>query len=119
MASLSHAQAQAVAQPVARPRSRPRRKAKQAHARAGILWIVVGGILLAGVVFVNVAVLQLNLRLDSANAERAKLLAENAALQTEYSRLNSSPRVYAAATRQLGLVYLDPSSYGHVDLARK
>src|SRR5438046_10759290 len=109
----------AVTQPLARPRPRTRSRAKKARARGGILWIAIGGILLAGVVVVNVAVLQLNLRLDSANAERAKLLAQNAALQTEYSRLNSSPRVYAAATRQLGLVYLDPSSYGHVDLARK
>ncbi|HEY6962772.1 MAG TPA: hypothetical protein VI408_12860 [Gaiellaceae bacterium] len=105
----------AVAHPVARRRARTKSK----HARAGILWIVVGGILLAGVVFVNVAVLQLNLRLDSANADRSKLIAQNAALQTDYSRLISSPRISAAATRQLGLVYSDPSTYGHVDLARK
>ncbi len=104
---------------VSHPVARPRRRAKQARARAGILWIVVGGILLAGVVFVNVAVLQLNLRLDSANAERSRLLAQNAALQTDYSRQSSSPRVSAAATRKLGLVYSDPSTYGHVDLARK
>jgi cell division protein FtsL len=104
---------------VAQPVARPRRKAKQVRARAGIVWIVVGGILLAGVVFVNVAVLQLNLRLDSANADRSRLLAQNAALQTDYSRLISSPRISAAATRQLGLVYSDPSTYGHVDLAGK
>ena len=118
MASLSHAQATTVAQPVARPRVRPRGRVKQARARGGILWIAIGGILLAGVVFVNVAVLQLNLRLDSANAERSKLLAENAALQTEYSTLVSTPRVTAAASKQ-GLVYKDPSQYGYVDLAKK
>ena len=119
MASLSHAQATTVAQPVPRPRPRTRSRArKQARARGGILWIAIGGILLAGVVFVNVAVLQLNLRLDSANADRSKLLAENAALQTEYSRLVSSPRVTAAASKQ-GLVYKDPSQYGYVDLAKK
>ena len=66
----------AVTQPLARPRTRSR--ARKARARGGILWIAIGGILLAGVVFVNVAVLQLNLRLDSANAERTKLMAENA-----------------------------------------
>ena len=105
----------AVTQPLARPRAGTRVRTR---ARGGILWIAIGGILLAGVVFVNVAVLQLNLRLDSANAERSKLLAENAALQTEYSRLVSSPRVNAAAAKQ-GLVYKDPSQYGYVNLAKK
>ena len=107
----------AVTQPLARPR--PRSRAKTARARGGILWIAIGGILLAGVVFVNVAVLQLNLRLDSANAERSKLLADNAALQTQYSRLISSPRITAEATKQFGLVYQDPSVYVYVDLAKK
>jgi cell division protein FtsL len=115
MASLSHSQA--YAEPVARPR--PRKRVKRASARGGILWIVVGGILLAGVVFVNVAVLQLNLRLDSTNGERANLVAQNAALQTQYSQLMSSPRVLAAATKQFGLKYQDPSLYGHTNLASK
>jgi cell division protein FtsL len=108
----------AVTQPLARPRATTRTRARKARARGGILWIAIGGILLAGVVFVNVAVLQLNLRLDSANAERSKLLAENAALQTQYSRLISSPRITAAATKQ-GLTYRDPSEYVFVDLAKK
>ena len=119
MATASHAQAAVVSQPVAAPRPRPRRRARSRHARGGILWIAVGGILLAGVVFVNVAVLQLNLRLDSANAERSKLLADNAALQTQYARLMSSPRISAAATKRLGLQYEDPSQYVYVDLAKK
>jgi cell division protein FtsL len=105
----------AVTQPLARPRVR----ARKARARGGILWIAIGGILLAGVVFVNVAVLQLNLRLDSANSERSKLMADNAALQTQYSRLNSTPRITAAAKKQFGLVYRDPSEYVYVDLAKK
>jgi cell division protein FtsL len=108
----------AVTQPLARPRSGTRSRTRR-RARGGILWIAVGGILLAGVVFVNVAVLQLNLRLDSANAERSKLLADNAALQTQYSRLISSARITAAATKQFGLVYRDPSEYVYVDLAKK
>jgi cell division protein FtsL len=118
MTSLSHAQAATVAQPVAAPRPRRRGRARNARARGGILWIAVGGILLAGVVFVNVAVLQLNLRLDTASAERSKLLADDAALQTQYARLMSSPRISAAATR-LGLQYEDPSQYVYVDLAKK
>ena len=116
MASLSHSQAQTV-DPVARPR--PRRKAKtQARARGGILWIAVSGILLGGVVFVNVLVLQLNLSLDSANSERSKLLAQNAALQSQYSALISSPRIESQAAKELGLVYEDPSDYGHIDVSK-
>jgi cell division protein FtsL len=79
----------------------------------------VSGILLAGVVFVNVAVLQLNLRLDSTNSTYAKLQADDAALQSEYSSLVASPRVSAAAMHRLGLVYEDPSQYGFVDLAKR
>jgi len=109
----------AVTQPLARPRVSARARARKARARGGILWIAIGGILLAGVVFVNVAVLQLNLRLDSANAERSKLIAQNANLQTQYSRLISSPRISAAATARFGLQYEDPSQYGYLDLAKK
>ena len=47
------------------------------------MWITVSGILLAGVVFVNVAVLRMNLALDSANSDRAKLHAEIATLQSQ------------------------------------
>lgn len=109
----------AVTQPLARPRVGARSRARKAHARGGILWIAIGGILLAGVVFVNVAVLQLNLRLDSANAERTKLLADNAALQTQYSSLIASPRITAEARKQFGLQYRDPSEAVYVDLANK
>ena len=119
MSSWLHAET-AVAEPRPRTTSRSRRKTRsKARARGGILWIAIGGILLAGVVFVNVAVLQLNLRLDSTNSDRVKLLAQNASLQAQYSQLVSSPRVYAAATKQFGLVYEDPAQYGHVNLAAK
>lgn len=118
MASLSHAQA-ATVDPVARPRPRTRtRKKAQPRARGGILWIVVSGILLAGVVFVNVAVLQLNLSLDSTNSERTKLIAQNAALESQYSALVASQRIQQQAVKQLGLQYSDPSTYGYVNLAR-
>jgi cell division protein FtsL len=121
MASLSHAHASVVAEPVARPRPRTQtrnRKRSQARARGGILWIAVSGILLAGVVFVNVAVLQLNLSLDSANSTRSKLLAENAALESQYSALIASQRIQQQAVREFGLVYEDPSGYGYVNLTK-
>jgi len=115
LASTAHAHA--VAEPLARPR--PRRRAKQrARARGGILWIAVSGILLAGVVFVNVAVLRLNISLDSANNQRAKLRAENAALQSQLSSELASPRIQARARSEEGLVPADPSTFGYVDLSR-
>jgi cell division protein FtsL len=120
MTTASQAHAATVAQPVPRPRRTSRAAARRrARARGGILWIAIGGILLAGVVFVNVAVLQLNLQLDSTNAERSKLLAENANLQTQYSRLMSTPRITAAVTKRFGLVYKDPTEYRYVDVAKK
>lgn len=120
MASVAHASAGAVADPLARPKkstSRARAR-KRARARGGILWIAISGILLTGVVFVNVAVLRMNLALDSANAERVKLRAQDAALQSQLSATLASPRIQAKAAKQLGLVYADPSDYGYVDLSR-
>lgn len=74
--------------------------------------------LLAGVVFVNVGVLRLNLGLDEASRERAKLRAENAALQSELSSSLASPRVQSRARQELHLAPADPSTFGYVDLAR-
>jgi len=76
------------------------------------------GILLAGVVFVNVAVLRLNLSLDGADADRVKLRAENAALQSELSSRLRSAQIQAQASKQLGLVFQDPSQYGYVNLSK-
>ncbi|MFZ1879888.1 MAG: hypothetical protein WAU41_06970 [Gaiellaceae bacterium] len=122
MASWSHAQQAVVAEPVRRPRTkaapstRRRSKATKARARGGILWIAISGILLAGVVFVNVAVLRLNLSLDSANSERTKLHAENAALSSQLSSELASWRIQNRASKELGLVYADPGNYGYVNL---
>jgi hypothetical protein len=111
----------AVAEPLARPRVRAqsrRRREQQARARGGILWIAVSGILLAGVVFVNVAVLRLNLALDGVNSDRVKLRAENAALQSQLSSTLRAGVIETQAGRQLGLQYQDPSEYGYLDLAK-
>jgi cell division protein FtsL len=128
LASLSHAHS-TIAEPVVRPRprtkprSKPRpktraRKRTHSRARGGILWIAVSGILLAGVVFVNVAVLRLNLSLDSTNSERTKLRAENAALQSNLSRELASSQIQTRAAKEFGLTYADPSQYGYVNLAK-
>jgi len=105
--------------PKPKPKAKPRaRQRKRYRSRGGIAWIVVGAILLAGVVFVNLAVLQLNLRLDSATQERTKLRAENAALSSQLSSALASPRIQALAHQQDGLTQADPSSIGYIDLSR-
>jgi cell division protein FtsL len=83
-----------------------------------VLWIAVSAVLLAGVVFVNVAVLQLNLRLDDSTRQRAKLRAANAALQSDLSRLLASPRIQARAMKEQHLRPADPADIGYVDLSR-
>jgi len=116
MASYTHAQA-AVAEPIVRPRPRSRKKARaRARARGGILWIAISGILLAGVVFVNVAVLRLNIALDSSNSQRTRLRAENAALQSELASALASPKIQA---RAISLYHLIPAqSPRYLNLAR-
>ena len=66
--------------------------------------------------FVNLAVLRLNLRLDAANQERSALRAENAALQSQLSAALASPRIQALAHRKDGLVQADPSTIGYLNL---
>jgi hypothetical protein len=99
------------------PKTRSRTKAR-ARSRGGIAWIVVGGLLLAGVVFVNLAVLQLNLRLDSATQLQTKLKAQNAALQSQLAAELATPRIQALAHNQDGLVQADPSTTRYIDLGK-
>jgi uncharacterized protein HemX len=110
------------ATPKAAPKPAPRRPSartrRRAHSRAAIAWIVVFGVLLAGVVFVNLAVLQLNLRLDSATHQRTTLKAENAALVAQLSAALASPRIQKLAHSQDGLVQADPSSIDYIDLGK-
>ena len=111
------------AKPKAAPKAKPKSKARvktrvRARARSGIVWIVVSGVLLAGVVFVNVAVLRLNLQLDRAGQQQSKLHAENAALQSQLSSQLASPRIQAIARNKDGLVEADPSTIGYVNLGR-
>jgi cell division protein FtsL len=126
LASLSHAQS-SIAEPVVRPRAKPRpktgtktkaRKRAQVRARGGILWIAASGILLAGVVFVNVAVLRLNLSLDSTNSERTRLRADNQLLQSQLSSKLASSNIESRAAKEYGLTYVDPSEYTYVYLGK-
>jgi cell division protein FtsL len=95
------------------PRSRTRRR----HLSGGVAWIVVFGVLLAGVVAVNVAVLQANIRLDKLGRERTQLRAENAALQSQISTAAAGPRIAGLAARQLGLQQADADHTTYVEIA--
>ena len=97
----------------ARPRVRRRRRT---HSRAAILWIAVSAVLLAGVVFVNLAVLRLNLALDHATQQQSQLRATNHALQSQLSAALASPQIQAQARRVDGLVAADPSTIGYITL---
>ena len=84
----------------------------------GLAWIIVTGVLLAGIVALNVAVLRLNVKLDRLNNDRDKLRAGNAALSVELSSAASSPRIQNLAQRH-GLVPADPATTTYVDLSRR
>jgi hypothetical protein len=105
------------AKPAARPRPKPRAAARpRARSRAGIAWIVVSGLLLAGIVFVNLAVLRLNLRLDGVTQLSSKLKAQNAALQSQLSSALASGKIQALAHSRDGLV--EAPSVTYIDLGK-
>jgi hypothetical protein len=112
---------EAPAVPAARPRPRPRPR-PQAERRprvaSGVVWIVVIGALLAGVVFVNVAVLRLNIKLDKYGRARTQLQAQNAALASELSSAQAAARIQAQA-RGLGVVQALASQTTFLDLPPK
>ncbi len=85
----------------------------------GIAWIVFVGVLLGGIVAVNVLVLQLNMQSDRLGRERAQLQADNALLRSQLSSASTQVRIQDAATTKLGLVPADPLGTTYVRLAGK
>jgi len=111
MASWSAAAAHVEA-PVARPRARPRAVSRPVNPlRSGVTWIVVLAALLGGIVALNVAVLQLNVRLSSLSRERVSLRSDNAMLQSQLSSAAAVPRIQSLAHRRLGLVPATDTTY--------
>jgi hypothetical protein len=104
--------------PAARPspRTRRRRAASGRRVAGGAVWIVLVGVLLAGVVALNVAVLRLNLSFDELTQDRAQLRAENAELSSKLAARMSSPRTSSLARRALGLTTADPSTTTYLQL---
>ena len=110
----------------ARPRAKPKAKARPAPKRSarprqrgvagGVAWIVVAGVLLAGIVALNVAVLRLNVKLDRLNTDREQLRGGNAALASQLSSAAASPRIENLAKLRLGLVPADPTTTTYLDV---
>jgi hypothetical protein len=112
VAPQARAESPAIGVPRPRPRSRPERRPRVA---GGIVWIVLIGALLGGVVFMNLAVLRLNLKLDRVGRERTQLQADTAALASDLSSANAAARV-AARARGLGLVEAKAAETNYVDV---
>jgi cell division protein FtsL len=105
--------------PVTRQRPKPRTTSKRrARTRpfGGVVWIVLLAVLLAGVVAVNVAVLQLNVRLDELGRERIELQGETKRLSSQLSSASATARIESQAKSKLGLVQADPELTFHVQL---
>src|SRR3954466_4485075 len=105
----------APAEPVARPRPRAESHRHPRVAR-GIVWIALIGVLLAGVVFMNVVVLRMNIRLDHLGRDRTRLRADNAQLGSTLSSALAAARIQAQARKDLGVVPADPSETVYLDL---
>jgi cell division protein FtsL len=99
-----------------RPRTAPR-AASQRRVAGGVVWIVLAAVLLAGLVALNVAVLQLNVQLDELSRERTVLQGERAALEAQLASAAAAPRIQARARNELGLVPADQSATRYLDLA--
>ena len=102
------------------PRRKPKPKAavRRRTVTGGVLWIVVLGALLAGVVAVNVVVLQLNVRLDELNHQRGELKAETARLRSQISTAAANVRIDREARDGLGLVPAEIGATRYVELKR-
>jgi cell division protein FtsL len=73
-------------------------------------------VLLAGVVAVNVAVLQLTIRLDTMTQRQVNLQSDVARLQSELSSAASAYELRQQAGGKLGLVQADPATTRYIEL---
>jgi cell division protein FtsL len=86
--------------------------------RGGVLWIVLLGLMLAGVVAVNVFVLRLNVQYDELGRQRAELQAEVATLQAQLSSASANVRIETEAQEKLGLELAPLELTTHVRLVK-
>lgn len=100
-----------------RPRARPRPSARPALL-GGVVWIVLLAALLGGIVALNVAALQLNMRLDELGREKAELRATNTALASQLSSAGSAPQIEVLAQKRLGLEPAADPTYVRLQVRR-
>ncbi len=81
--------------------------------------IAVIGALLVGIVFMNVAVLRLNIRLDKLGRDREQLQADIAQISSQVSSAQAAARIRAQARTELHLVPAPASDTFFVDLPAK
>jgi cell division protein FtsL len=113
-----HARAEAPAVSGARPRQRARTE-RRPRVASGVVVIAVIGMLLAGVVFMNVAVLRLNIKLDHLGRDRTRLRADIAQISSQLSSEQAAARIQAQARKELHLVPARASDTTFVDLPAK
>ena len=110
-----------VAAPAARPArpARPRARARsQRRVRGGIAWIAAFGVVLAGVVALNVAVLRVNMQVSRLDKAQIELQAQNAALSSQVSSAASAQRIEQVAHR-LGYVPAPATDTSYLELGKK
>jgi cell division protein FtsL len=83
----------------------------------GAVWILAVGALLAGIVALNVIVLQLTVQADGLGRERAQLKADIAHLESQLSSAAANARIEREAEKQLGLVEADAATTTFVSVS--
>ena len=89
-------------------RPAPRRRAAATPRGAAVLdrllrgraWVAFVGVLLAGIVFLNVSVLELNEGIARTSEKVTELKRDNVALRKKYARLSSSERIQSSAAER-------------------
>ena len=110
-----------VAAPAQRPArtARPRARVRpQRRLRGGIAWIAAFGVVLAGVVALNVAVLRVNMQVSRLDKAQIELQAQNQALASQVSSAASAQRIEQAAHR-LGYVPAPATDTSYLELPQK
>ena len=117
-AGAARVEAPAVTRPARRAPARPAPR-PQARTRpfGGVVWILVLAGLLAGIVAVNVAVLQLNVKLDELGRERIQLRADTNRLSSQLSSASANARIESQARARLGLVPAELNPADYIELA--
>jgi hypothetical protein len=76
-------------------------------------WVMLIGLLLAGIVFLNVSVLELNRGIASTTSRAAQLEAQNSQLRTRLANVASAEAIQRAA-EALGFVLPQPGDIGYL-----